>query len=268
MRQSAAALRGLRLGTCWLALVLSWAVGAVAQGASSEAPARAAGTTPTADSQPPVEEVPSTFLSRATEARPATAPMAVRPLTLPKQTLVWGELVVPQNPRWQPPVLHSLGLMTGMRLTEAWLWPDPFAETRLDVIGDRYREAFTRPPKWDSDQAFFEWDGDPWYINAVGHAALGAELYYRPRACGHGPLAALGFAAVGAAVWDYAYEGNGVRPSALDLWYTPLSGALIGEARYWGYRAAGSISSRTWRVVLQTLVDPFGQLERSLGTSC
>ncbi len=183
-------------------------------------------------------------------------------------TLTWGELRVPEQAQWWVPTWHSLGLMTAMRLSEAWLWPDPFAETRLDVIAEHYEEAYTRPPKWDSRQDFFEWDGDPWYINVVGHAALGAELYYRPRACGHSPLVALGFAAAGAAVWDYGFEASGVRPSVLDLVYTPLSGALIGEARFWGYQAAATISSRSWRAVLQTLIDPFGQIERSLGSPC
>jgi hypothetical protein len=180
----------------------------------------------------------------------------------------WGELRVLQKPVWDVPVWHSLGLMTSLRVTEAYLWPEPFAETRWSVVGPRYEAAFTRPPKWDSSRAAFEWDGDPWYINLVGHAALGAELYFRPRACGHGVLASLGQATAGAIVWDYLFEASGVRPSGLDLWYTPLAGAVLGELRFIGYHATRRVSSRALRVVLQGLLDPMGQIERAIGAAC
>jgi hypothetical protein len=158
--------------------------------------------------------------------------------------------------------------MAGMRLTEAWLWPEPFAETRPLVLAQQYEQAFTRPPKWDSSRAWFEWDGDPWMINVVGHAAFGAELYFRPRVCGHDVLPALVYAAGGTVLWDYGFEATGVRPSGLDLWYTPLSGAILGEVRYWGYQAASGIDDRTLRAVVQTVFDPFGQIERALGSRC
>jgi Domain of unknown function (DUF3943) len=166
------------------------------------------------------------------------------------------------------PTWHSLGLMTGMRLTEAWLWPKPFAETRGSVLALHYVEAYTHPPKWDSSKPWFEWDGDRWQINAVGHALLGAELYYRPRRCGAPPWLAFGFATLASAVWEYGFEANGVRPSALDLWYTPVSGALLGEARLWGYRSAGHIETRWMRGMVRGILDPFGELERTLGAPC
>ncbi len=166
------------------------------------------------------------------------------------------------------PTLHATALMTVMRLSEAWLWPDPFAETRWTVIRQRYREAWTRPPKWDSDRAAFEWDGDPWTINVLGHGLFGSQLYLRPRQCAHDPWASLLFATAASAVWDYGFEASGVRPSGVDLWYTPLAGALLGEARYVGWKLADSISNPTWRHVTRALLDPLGQLERALGTSC
>jgi hypothetical protein len=177
---------------------------------------------------------------------------------------------LPSAPRFEllTPTWHSLGLMTGMRLTEAWLWPNPFAETRLGVLGEHYGDAFSRAPKWDSDRSAFEWDGDRWQINVLGHAAFGAELYYRPRRCGASPWLALGFAALGSAVWEYGFEANGVRPSALDLWYTPAAGAVLGEARFWGYKAAGKIHAPWARTTVQVLLDPFGELERTLGAPC
>lgn len=176
--------------------------------------------------------------------------------------------VEPETTRWSVPVLHTAGLFTAMRATEAYLWPDPFAQTDFGVWLEHYREAYTRPPLFDRDQRPFEWDGDHWALNVFGHGLLGSELYYRPRRCGAGPLAALAFAAGSSAVWEYVFEANGVRPSGLDLVYTPLAGFVLGEARYVGYAAAGAIRDRTLRSVVRSVLDPFGELERAFGAPC
>jgi hypothetical protein len=169
---------------------------------------------------------------------------------------------------WVVPGLHGAALMTSMRLGAALIWPDPFASTDLGLWGENYERAFTLPPRWDSERAVFEWDGDPWYVNAVGHALFGSELYLRTRTCGKSPLEGLAFTALGSAVWEYGFEANAVRPSALDLVYTPISGIVLGEARYWGWSAAAGIRDRTWRGVLMAVFDPFGELERAAKTPC
>jgi hypothetical protein len=97
---------------------------------------------------------------------------------------------------------------------------------------------------------------------------LGSELYFRPRRCGAGVPFALAFATGSSIVWEYVMEANGVRPSALDLVYTPLAGIVLGEARYAGYTAAGAISSPTLRGVVRAVLDPFGEIERALGAPC
>ena len=172
------------------------------------------------------------------------------------------------EPSWTIPSLHALGLMTTMRLGEAVIWPEPFADTDLGRIGRSYRAAFTQAPKWDSDRAAFEWDGDPWWVNSVGHALFGSELYLRARSCRNGVLPALAFTALGSTVWEYGFEANGVRPSALDLWYTPAAGLVLGEARYQTWRLARGIADPTWRGLLTGVLDPFGELERWAGTKC
>lgn len=166
------------------------------------------------------------------------------------------------------PFWHSAGLMLGMRLSEAVLWPHPFAETRPGVLAQRYSAAFTQPPKWDSRRPWFEWDGDHYQVNVIGHGLFGAELYYRPRACGWSVLASLGFAAGASAIWEYGIEASGVRPSAEDLVYTPLAGALLGEFRLWSFRQSKQIHARFLRGLVRGIVDPFGELERALGTPC
>jgi hypothetical protein len=169
---------------------------------------------------------------------------------------------------WTTPSLHTGGLFLGMRATEAYLWPDPFAETDVDRIFDHYREAYTRRPIFDPNQRAFEWDGDRWTINLIGHGLLGSELFYRPRRCGASVLGAFAFAAGSSLVWEYVFEANAVRPSGLDLAYTPVIGLVLGEARYAGYSAAGSISNRTLRGFVRAVLDPFGEIERALGAGC
>jgi len=45
------------------------------------------------------------------------------------------------------PALHNLALMSVMRATESYLWPDPFSKTQY--FGARYEEAFTKAPIFD-----------------------------------------------------------------------------------------------------------------------
>jgi hypothetical protein len=63
-------------------------------------------------------------------------------------------------------------------------------------------------------------------------------------------------------VWEYAFEANGVRPSAFDLVYTPMTGILFGELRHIAWRSVKPGSPIRW------IVDPLGEGERALGTGC
>ncbi len=169
-----------------------------------------------------------------------------------------------EQPIWTPPVLHGAGLFTVMRLTEAVIWPEPFAH--VESWPEHYEQAYTMPPKFDADQAWFEWDEDPWTINVIGHGLLGSELYLRARSCHFGWAGSLAFTAGGSLVWEYVFEANGVRPSAQDLVYTPLIGFGLGEARYRAARALAG--ARGFGAVLRVIIDPFGEAERALGSPC
>ena len=172
------------------------------------------------------------------------------------------------RPSWVVPSLHALGMMTGMRVTEAYLWPEPFAETERFVLASHYHEAFTKPPLWDSSRPLFEADGDRWQINVIGHGLFGSELFLRARTCGKPVWQALLFTGLASAAWDYGFEANGVRPSGLDLLLTPAAGLMLGEARYFTWSSARRLKRGALRSVLSALVDPLGDLERTLGTPC
>jgi len=169
---------------------------------------------------------------------------------------------------WLVPSVHGLALMTGMRVGAAILWPEPFADTSTKRMGASYRDAFTHTPRWDSSQPAFEWDGDWWVINVVGHGLFGSELYARSRICRRNVFEALALTTVGSALWEYGFEASAVRPSGLDLWFTPLAGMVLGEARYQGWSAASQLSDPNWRGILMVLFDPLGEFERALGTRC
>jgi hypothetical protein len=167
------------------------------------------------------------------------------------------------------PSWHAVGLFAAMRGTEAYLWPDPFAFTEIDQWPRRYGEAFTKPPVFDTTRPAFEWDGDRWTTNVIGHGLLGSELYLRARTCHLGWAGSLLFAAAASTTWEYVFEANGVRPSGQDLWYTPLSGLVIGEARFQAWRAAEGIASPALRTGLRILLDPLGEFERrAIGCGC
>ena len=69
-------------------------------------------------------------------------------------------------------------------------------------------------------------------------------------------------------LWEYAIEANGVRPSALDLTFTPIAGLVLGEGRLQGWRAARRMTPGPLRATLSAVLDPLGDLERALGTPC
>jgi hypothetical protein len=169
---------------------------------------------------------------------------------------------------WVVPSLHALGLMSTMRLSEAYLWPDPFAETDRYRIAGHYDEAFTQPPQFDASRPLFREDGDAWYINVVGHGLFGSELYLRARTCRKPAWQALLFTGVASTAWEYGFEASGVKPSGLDLMFTPVAGLVLGEARYWAWSGARALPRGLPRSVLSAVFDPLGDIERALGSPC
>ncbi|WP_275938704.1 DUF3943 domain-containing protein [Sorangium cellulosum] len=207
---------------------------------------------------PPVGSAPPPADALAPPGRPAEARV---PGALPPAAPGSAE------PSWAPPILHSLAVLTVTRSVEAVLWPEPFADLRLERWAHHYGEAVTKPPLFDASQPAFQWDHDPWPINVIGHGLLGSEIYFRARVCRFSAPAALAFTLAGTHLWEYGYEANGVRPSALDLVYTPLAGVLLGELRLATFRAAEGLESAGARLLVRALVDPLGEIERGIGVS-
>lgn len=168
---------------------------------------------------------------------------------------------------WLVPVLHGTGLLLTQRVVAMRLWQPAFSLENGDRNLANLRLGFTLPPRFDPSRQLFEWDGDRWEINFFGHGLMGSELYLRARQCQHGFAASLAFTAVSSLVWEYGVEVWNSRPSANDLVWTPLGGALIGELRFVTWEMAASLP-RVARGIVRAVVDPFGELERALGTPC
>ncbi len=173
---------------------------------------------------------------------------------------------VPPRASRTVPLAHAAGVLAGMRLSASLLWPEAYDPTRFRAEGAQLRLAFTRPPELRAGRNLLESDGDPWWLNGFGHALFGSEIYGRTRQCGHGALGAFVATAAATAVWEYGLEAPHKRPSAVDLVWTPLAGAALGEGRFRLHRWLMSRGAAAW---LLFAVDPLGEGERRvLGTRC
>lgn len=169
-------------------------------------------------------------------------------------------------PDWTVPAAHAGGVLLGMRLAVSVAWPEAYDPTRGGEMREQLRLAYTRGPEFDRSRALLESDGDPWWVNGAGHALFGSEVYGRARQCGHGAGAALLAAAAASVAWEYGLEAPHKRPSAVDLVWTPLAGALLGEGRFRLHRWLRGRNASRW---LLLAVDPLGEAERRvLRTRC
>lgn len=185
-----------------------------------------------------------------------------------------GSPAAPPTPavHWDVPLLHSAAVFAGMRVSLSVLWPEFYDPRRMREGLVNLRSAWSAPPKFDPHVPLFESDGDPWALNVVGHGLFGSEIYNRYRQCGHGSLGAFAATAITSAAWEYTVEALHQRPSAVDLVWTPVSGAVLGEVRFQLHRAAkraGGVRPGAGSIAVMVFLDPFGELERRVfGAHC
>ncbi len=164
---------------------------------------------------------------------------------------------------------HASGVLAGMRLGAALLWPADYGPQGLGAAPAHLGAALTHLPEFRRDRPLLESDGDPWAINVFGHAAFGSDIYLRARQCGSSAAGALAWTAGASVAWEYALEGPVKRPSAIDLAWTPLvGGLLLGELRFELHRWLGRGEPGALRRALRAAVDPLGTLERAAGARC
>ncbi|MFH1807745.1 MAG: DUF3943 domain-containing protein [Pseudomonadota bacterium] len=135
----------------------------------------------------------------------------------------------------------------------------------------KFGDNFTRPPVFEPVRfggggllGIAQADGDPWTVNVLGHGVQGAELYLRLRREGFAASSSLIGGVIQSVVWEYGFEGVHETPSMWDLFYTPLGGALLGEARYRVLRLARARSGAPGFRMLTWIADPVGELDALL----
>lgn len=143
------------------------------------------------------------------------------------------------------------------------LWPEAYHPLAVSRNRDQFTRSWRHRPDFRFNEPFFGSDGDWWYFNVFAHALFGSEAYLAGRGWGHRPVVAGLFAAFASFTWEYLVEAWYKTPSAIDLFWTPLSGVLFGELRYRAYLAATRRVSRgRMRRFLQAVIDPLGSFER------
>ena len=167
-----------------------------------------------------------------------------------------------REPGWLVPTAHSAGLLFLMRVGASMRWPVTYDISRNERNWSTFKGSWSAAPDFDTSEAFFEWDHDPWTINLLGHGLMGSEIYLRHRQYRHRWWLALGMTVAWTVAWEYLIEGWHKHPSGIDLLWSPAGGALIGEGRFWIYERLRRLEPSPWRHVLLYLVDPLGQLER------
>ncbi len=161
------------------------------------------------------------------------------------------------------PLARIVALDLAMYAGLVILWPYAFSPSEGSI--EQFRESWTERPYMNYSKIFFELDDDPWAINTVLHGLYGSEVYLAGRTIGHSGLVSFLYAMFASVTWEYLVEGWFHQPSAIDLAWTPVAGAVIGELRFQLLRIIMMhVSSRMLRNILMTTLDPIGQLERAI----
>jgi hypothetical protein len=76
------------------------------------------------------------------------------------------------------------------------------------------------------------WDHDDWQINYIGHPIAGSYYYNALRSQNASRFHSFLFSTAQSFIWEYFIEGMAERPSAQDLFVTPVVGSLLGESTH------------------------------------
>jgi len=76
------------------------------------------------------------------------------------------------------------------------------------------------------------WDKDDWALNYIGHPIAGSYYYNALRSQNASRFHSFLFSTAQSFIWEYFIEGMAERPSAQDLFVTPVVGSLLGESTH------------------------------------
>ena len=102
---------------------------------------------------------------------------------------------------------------------EVTKWSDDWARDALRNL----KRSFSTLPVWDKDD---------WALNYIGHPIAGSYYYNALRSQNASRFHSFLFSTAQSFIWEYFIEGMAERPSAQDLFITPVVGSLLGESTH------------------------------------
>jgi len=140
-------------------------------------------------------------------------------------------------------------------------------DNTLEPSWEKFKSNFTRLPVWEPTEyggggllGYLQADGDKWTMNIIGHGLQGSEIYLRMRDYGFNVFESFMGGMAQSVVWEYAIEGWNETPSAVDLTFTPLAGALFGEFRFKVKRFFEKDKTSWMNQALTIVIDPIGAI--------
>jgi hypothetical protein len=168
------------------------------------------------------------------------------------------------EPKISIPFVRAAVVQTAMYTASASIWPEAYSPFLGKENVRQFKESWSSPPEYHFTPNVLASDNDWWYFNLIMHGLFGSEMYLAARDWGRGPVGAVLFAIFASTAWEYLIESWTKQPSAVDLFFTPAFGVLLGELRYQAVRAAYRMGNKPLSRTLRILVDPLGELERTL----
>jgi Domain of unknown function (DUF3943) len=98
-------------------------------------------------------------------------------------------------------------------------WSDDWAQDAWRNL----KRSFSTTPVWDKDD---------WALNYIGHPIAGSYYYNALRSQNASRFHSFLFSTAQSFIWEYIIEGVAERPSAQDLFITPVVGSLLGESTH------------------------------------
>ena len=111
-------------------------------------------------------------------------------------------------------------------MTVLILMPKEITKWSDDWAKDAWRNlkrSFSTTPVWDKDD---------WALNYIGHPIAGSYYYNALRSQNASRFHSFLFSTAQSFIWEYFIEGVAERPSAQDLFITPVVGSLLGESTH------------------------------------
>ena len=102
---------------------------------------------------------------------------------------------------------------------EVTKWSDNWAQDAWRNL----KRSFSTTPVWDKDD---------WALNYIGHPIAGSYYYNALRSQNASRFHSFLFSTAQSFIWEYIIEGVAERPSAQDLFITPVVGSLLGETTH------------------------------------